>query len=429
MGTVRVLILASLLLCLAAPPPASGRVDYDVLKRGVVKLVVQKDTEDTGAGTVVGVEEKLVFIVTAYHVVRDARRIEVVFYDQPYRTYGGQLHKRHHEALDLAVVLVDVGEARRIPAGLPTLAAGDVGQLREGDRLSSIGHPLDLEWQVSTNSLDRARDPDDRAKFRFTKTSLARGSSGGPVFNEQGGLIGMVSTLHPLHAIGVKIDAVLSELREWRIPTTNLARGAGLGALVVESRPAGAQVLLDGRPVGATAAGPVTIKDLETRRYSLRVTKEGYQAWEQSVEVEPGKERAVMAQLEPLAAGPSTRPTGSVLYFYFAPEGCPHCRSMALAVERFYREYGAQAEVLGVPIPLWGFNVDGFRRATGLTIPTTPDPRLPVNTYQHPLTVFYNKQTGGLRVAAVGAVTFEALVAAFQAFSANRPFPPQLGPS
>lgn len=187
-----------------------------------------------------------------------------------------------------------------------------------------------------------------------------------------------------------------------------------------------------------------------------------------------------------------------VLYFYFAPERCPHCRAMAPVIERFYRAYGLTAaslddddttmaflekqdtrlaslgedglrgallapdlrlvqaietkppstrspppqgpskggsgkkatggaadasqrfEVYGVPIYSWGSDVAGFRRQTGMSFPTVGDPGLPVDTAQHPTTVFYNKQTNVTRIAAVGEVSYASLVAQKDLFITGR---------
>lgn len=167
---------------------------------------------------------------------------------------------------------------------------------------------------------------------------------------------------------------------------------------------------------------------------------------------------APSAPVAPAPVPPAPAPrTVHVLYFYFAPEGCPHCRQMATVVQRFYETYGpryrpaaggthirlaslelgpvqlptptVEVEVHAVPIPGTGRDVDGFRRRTGLTAPIAPDPGLPVSTHPHPVTVFHNKQTQVHRVAAVGAVSYEDLTVRFRAYAEGRSTAPASGGS
>ena len=99
--------------------------------------------------------------------------------------------------------------------------------LREDEKVSTIGQPLDRNWDISINTkvIERLSDRGDPRKFLFTTTGIARESSGGPIFNEQGGLIGIVKRSSEVRAIAVKIDAALSVLREeWGRSTPNLTR-------------------------------------------------------------------------------------------------------------------------------------------------------------------------------------------------------------
>lgn len=303
----------SIFLFVASSYPASAQVDYSVLKRGVVKIIAYKpkNVEDTGAGIVVGVDDNLALILTALHVVtyeeenqlKQAQRIEVKFFGKRYMEFTGRLHEDYQEDLDMAVIVVDPVEGKTLPSDLPNFTLGDVSKLKEGDRVSTIGHPPDFEWEASinTNIIQGLNYGGDSRKFRFTTTAIERGHSGGPVFNEQGSLVGMVTRLHPSNTIALKINAGIYLLESWRIPTTNLAHPLAFGTIVVDSKPSGGQVFLDGQPKGSTTAGPLSIDELEVGSYSLRVTKEGYTPWEQSVDVESGKELSIVAQLEPWA--------------------------------------------------------------------------------------------------------------------------------
>jgi hypothetical protein len=202
----------------------TAQVDYTERKRGVVKVIAHKpdNVTDTGAGIVVGLEEQIVFIVTAHHVIKDASKIEIVFFDKQYVEFPARPFRRYHEDLDIGMVLVESTEGRTLPSNLPRYALGEVTRLKEGEKVSTIGHPLNTEWQASikVNTIAGLSAQEDSRKFRLTRVALDRGNSGGPIFDANGALIGMVTSLAPVHAIGLKIDAVLSVLRdEWRMPT------------------------------------------------------------------------------------------------------------------------------------------------------------------------------------------------------------------
>jgi len=70
---------------------------------------------------------------------------------------------------------------------------------------------------------------------------------------------------------------------------------AGPGSLVVESRPPGATVIVDGRAVGTT---PMTVGDVRAGNHSVRITLDGYTTWSASVDIKGGEQNRVTASLE-----------------------------------------------------------------------------------------------------------------------------------
>jgi serine protease Do len=203
--------------------------DNKILKRGVVKIITQnpKNGPGTGAGIVIGIDKNIAFILTAHHVIKDTQRIEIVFIDKQWEKFNGRPFEKYHEDLDLAVITVDQMEGRHIPPDLPKFGIGDFSTLSEGDKVLTIGHPFNSNWDISisTNTIRRLSNEEDFRKFRFTNTGIDLGSSGGPIFNEQGALIGIVIKNGKDYAIAVKIDDALFVLtKEWWIPTLNLTR-------------------------------------------------------------------------------------------------------------------------------------------------------------------------------------------------------------
>jgi serine/threonine protein kinase len=65
--------------------------------------------------------------------------------------------------------------------------------------------------------------------------------------------------------------------------------------LVVESRPPGATVLIDGRVVGTT---PLSIGDVREGNHAVRIERDGYRTWTSAVTVTGGEQSRVTASLE-----------------------------------------------------------------------------------------------------------------------------------
>ena len=150
-----------------------------------------------------------------------------------------------------------------------------------------------------------------------------------------------------------------------------------------------------------------------------------------------------------------------VVYFYFAPEGCPHCRAMAPEVQRFYQEFvlkssasaprreavvaagfSRQSQKRGtarneaplfdvgmVVIPGWGTSVEEFRKATNVTVPLVADPGLRVDTRSHPVVTVYNRETNVVSVASVGEVSYSTLVKQVMGITSASPGAPPLPPA
>jgi hypothetical protein len=68
-----------------------------------------------------------------------------------------------------------------------------------------------------------------------------------------------------------------------------------VGTLVIESRPSGAAVTVDGRPAGVT---PLTLTDVAAGRRTVRLEHAGYRTVTTTVDVRPGERARVAARLE-----------------------------------------------------------------------------------------------------------------------------------
>jgi hypothetical protein len=82
--------------------------------------------------------------------------------------------------------------------------------------------------------------------------------------------------------------------------TLGAARGAAApageaGAILVESRPGGAQVFLDGKLIGTT---PLQMSTVTPGRHDVRIQLDGYQVWSTAVDVRAGQRTRVAASLD-----------------------------------------------------------------------------------------------------------------------------------
>jgi hypothetical protein len=85
---------------------------------------------------------------------------------------------------DLAVIRVDADD-------LPVLRLGNSRGVRAGDPIVAIGHPLGFEDTISNGLVSAVRSVDDSLTVFQISAPIAPGSSGGPLIDDQGRVIGI----------------------------------------------------------------------------------------------------------------------------------------------------------------------------------------------------------------------------------------------
>ncbi len=140
-----------------------------------------------GSGFVIAEDGR---IVTNIHVIRDAKQATIIAADG--REFTDVEVMGEDPAQDLAVLRIGGGGRRSL--GLKSVTLGDSATAKPGDHVVAIGHPLGLGNTVSDGLVSAVRDlPGGRSLLQIS-APISPGSSGGPVFNDQGQVIG-VSTL------------------------------------------------------------------------------------------------------------------------------------------------------------------------------------------------------------------------------------------
>jgi S1-C subfamily serine protease len=140
------------------------------------------------AGSGVIVDGRRGFVITNFHVVRNAEAIEVILKDG--RKFAAEPLGVAPD-LDLAVLRIGAKD-------LPTLPLGDSKKLEVGDYVVAIGNPFGLGQTVTSgivSATDRPLGQGDSRRFIQTDAPINPGNSGGALINLHGELIGINSAL------------------------------------------------------------------------------------------------------------------------------------------------------------------------------------------------------------------------------------------
>ena len=121
-------------------------------------------------------------LVTNFHVIEGARAVYVKAGDG--RTFSVDTVYCYDVKQDLAVL--------KIPAGTTqTVALGDSDKVVTGASITVIGNPEGFEKSVTNGLISGVRTIDGQQLFQIS-APISHGSSGGPVFDDKGQVIGVV---------------------------------------------------------------------------------------------------------------------------------------------------------------------------------------------------------------------------------------------
>ena len=177
------------------PAPAVAAQVYRAILPSLV--VVQTDNPDQekafgiGSGVVINSDAE---VLTSLHVVEGSTMIELIFADgarSPAAVTNADPEK------DIAVLTPAVLPQVVLPATI-----GNSGALRVGDEVFAVGHPLGLVGSLSAgvvSGLDRESTPPGREEalrglIQFD-AAVNPGSSGGPLLDRRGQVVGIVTGL------------------------------------------------------------------------------------------------------------------------------------------------------------------------------------------------------------------------------------------
>ncbi len=236
-----VLTTAVTLLFLGTMPARAedGRADLSQASDKAKRLIVRITGANVeGSGVVFAVEGNSVYGFTARHVLFQQgkvlaglkARFRMATWNQAFPLEGTKFHYRQ----DMAVFKVDVAalglSAKEIAAAFGLDQLGATGNLDPGDEIYTIGHAMGGAWIDSKDpghfiGLEAFAMPSQRDTLKL-EHFCPPGHSGGGVFDAEWRLIGMIFDNQEPFCRALRIETVLSVLKDWKLDV-QLRQAAG----------------------------------------------------------------------------------------------------------------------------------------------------------------------------------------------------------
>lgn len=185
-------ILATILLCFSISVSAEELTHRQLignLLNSTVKIATfTDDGRASGSGVIMHASG---LILTNYHVVHNSNRLKVWLYENRDKQYHEAEVIGIDPAADLALLNIDVKKDDFFTVS-DFEYNGNV--VYAGTNVIAVGHPLSLNWSVSKGAINAVNRPSFLTPYVSLiqhDAVIQQGSSGGPLFNDQGNLIGI----------------------------------------------------------------------------------------------------------------------------------------------------------------------------------------------------------------------------------------------
>jgi S1-C subfamily serine protease len=150
----------------------------------VVSIVIGDEDQPLAQGTGFFVRKDGI-VITNFHVIANGDRAIVKLPDG--KTFPVEGVLAFDKRRDLAVIKVRGSDFKAV-------ILGDSNQVRVGEDVVAIGNPLSLESTVSNGIVSGIRSiPEEGGRFLQVTAPISPGSSGGPLFDMRGRVIGITS--------------------------------------------------------------------------------------------------------------------------------------------------------------------------------------------------------------------------------------------
>ena len=145
----------------------------------------------TGTGSLIGKEG---LIITNYHVIENANQVWLYPYEKKFNFKSSEkflgVVVARDKKVDLALIKV-----YGISKNIKPLTFGEINNISPGDDVFSMGHPNTLHWSITNGIISSIRDNHKiktvTADMIQNTAPILGGSSGGPLFNSKGEIIGI----------------------------------------------------------------------------------------------------------------------------------------------------------------------------------------------------------------------------------------------
>ena len=165
-----------------APDSDVTQIFQQQTEKIVLIASVHKQKKDSQTGTGFIVQENGL-VMTNYHLIKDAKRIFVKLQNK--KVYSRVQIMKTDPSHDIALLKIDAH-------GLPFVKLGNSNRMEIGERVVAIGNPLGLQNTVSDGLVSAWREGDG-LKLMQVSVPLSNGSSGGPLFNLAGEVVGVTT--------------------------------------------------------------------------------------------------------------------------------------------------------------------------------------------------------------------------------------------
>jgi putative serine protease PepD len=214
----------------AAPAVANiitRMVEYDFFFNAV-------PVEGAGSGFVIDPKG---YILTNYHVVQEAEKIEVLLGDQHAQSKYAAKYIGADQRNDVALIKIDPKGAQ-----LTALTLGDSSALEVGQKVLAIGNPFGFQSTLTTGVVSALGRTVQTGQNTFiedaiqTDASINRGNSGGPLLDSRGQVIGINTAIYSpsgtAAGVGFAIPINLAKRIAHDLITEGRVRRASLGVEV-----------------------------------------------------------------------------------------------------------------------------------------------------------------------------------------------------
>ncbi len=186
---LRRLSLILIMLMISLPAHSFGREDrnaisiYEKINPAIVSVDSQlSDGLSCGTGCII---DKSGVILTSAHVIDIGKTVIVTMNNG--QNYNAKVIKHLGENKDIALLKIDV------PRELKTVKLGNSEKIKVGQKVWAIGNPFGFNGTLTQGIISRI----DYAKNRIqTDAAINPGSSGGPLLNTKGEIIGINQAIY-----------------------------------------------------------------------------------------------------------------------------------------------------------------------------------------------------------------------------------------